>query len=304
MSALEELEQAIGQIAGQVGGAVVGIGRGWGRGSGVVVADGRVVTNAHNLRGDQVTVVFADGRTVTGQVQGVDVDGDLAVVAVDTGGATPVSWSDEASSVSVGSVVFALANPGGRQRITTGLVSAVDRAFRGPRGRRIAGSIEHTAPLARGSSGGPVVNRAGQLVGLNTHRLGEGFYLALPADAELRRRIDALARGEAPARPRLGVGIAPTGVARKLRSAVGLPEREGLLVRVVEQGSPADAAGVQAGDLIVTVDGETVTDADQLYAALDRVSGQRLSLGIVRGVEERTLTVTFGEDRPKDVGSA
>lgn len=303
MSALEELEQAIGQVAGQVGGAVVGIGRGWGRGSGVVVADGRVVTNAHNLRGDEVTVVFADGRSVVGQVQGADVDGDLAVVAVDTGGATPVSWADEASSVGVGSVVFALANPGGRPRITTGLVSAVDRAFRGPRGRRIAGSIEHTAPLARGSSGGPVVNRAGQLVGLNTHRLGEGFYLALPADAELRRRIDALARGESPARPRLGVGIAPAGVARRLRRAVGLPEREGLLVRVVEEGSPASSAGVQAGDLIVSVDGETVADADQLYSALDRVSGQSLALGIVRGVEERTVTVTFGPDRPQDVGS-
>jgi serine protease Do len=149
-----------------------------------------------------------------------------------------------------------------------------------------------------------VVNRAGQLVGLNTHRLGEGFYLALPADAELRRRIDALARGESPARPRLGVGIAPAGVARKLRRAVGLPEREGLLVRVVEEGSPASNAGVQAGDLIVSVDGETVADADQLYSALDRVSGQSLALGIVRGVEERTVTVSFGPDRPQDVGSA
>jgi S1-C subfamily serine protease len=303
MSALEELEQAVGQVAGQVGGAVVGIGRGWGRGSGVVVADGRIVTNAHNLRGDQVTVVFADGRTATGQVQGVDVDGDLAVVAVDTAGATPVTWADEGSSLAVGAVVFALANPGGRLRITAGMVSSVDRAFRGPRGRRIAGSIEHTAPLARGSSGGPVVNRAGQLVGLNTHRLGEGFYLALPADAELRRRIDGLARGESPTRPRLGVGIAPAGVARKLRRAVGLPEREGLLVRVVEEGSPAHAAGVEAGDLIVSVDGQPVTDADELYAALDRVTGQRLALGIVRGVDERTVTVSFGPDAPRDVGS-
>lgn len=303
MSALEELEQAVGQVAGQVGGAVVGIGRGWGRGSGVVVADGRIVTNAHNLRGDQVTVVFADGRTATGQVQGVDVDGDLAVVAVDTAGATPVTWADEGASLAVGAVVFALANPGGRLRITAGMVSSVDRAFRGPRGRRIAGSIEHTAPLARGSSGGPVVNRAGQLVGLNTHRLGEGFYLALPADAELRRRIDGLARGESPTRPRLGVGIAPAGVARKLRRAVGLPEREGLLVRVVEEGSPAHAAGVEAGDLIVSVDGQPVTDADQLYAALDRVTGQRLALGIVRGVDERTVTVSFGPDAPRDVGS-
>lgn len=303
MSVLEEFEQAVGQVASQVGPAVVGIGRGWGRGSGVVVAEGRVVTNAHNLRGDEVTVVFADGRSEVGRVQGADVDGDLAVVSVDTAGVTPITWADGATPVSVGATVMALANPGGRQRVTVGLVSAVGRAFSGPRGRRIAGSIEHTAPLGRGSSGGPIVNRAGQVIGLNTHRLGDGFYLALPADAELRTRIEALARGEAPRRARLGVGIAPARVARRLRRAVGLPEREGLLVRVVEQDSPADRAGVQAGDLIVAVDGQAVTDADQLYQALDRLTGERLALGIVRGVEERTLTVTFGEAAPRDVSS-
>src|SRR6266536_2029911 len=108
MGALEELEQAVGQIAGQVGGSVVGIGRGWGRGSGVVVADGRVVTNAHNLRGDEVTVVFADGRSQVGQVQGVDVDGDLAVISVDTAGVTPITWTDAATPASVGTAVLAL----------------------------------------------------------------------------------------------------------------------------------------------------------------------------------------------------
>jgi serine protease Do len=304
MSVLEELEQAVGQVAGQIGPAVVGIGRGWGRGSGVVFADGQVVTNAHNLRGEEVTVVFADGRSEVGRVQGVDVDGDLAVISVSTAGVTPVPWAEESTPASVGTAVFALASPGGRQRVTVGLISAVDRAFRGPRGRRIAGSIEHTAPLGRGSSGGPIVNRAGRVVGLNTHRLGDGFYLALPADAELRTRIEGLARGEAPQRARLGVGIAPAGVARKLRRAVGLPERDGLLVRVVEQDGPADRAGVQPGDLIVTVDGQPVTEADQLYQALDRLTGESLALGIVRGVEERTLTITFGEAGPRDVGSA
>jgi serine protease Do len=304
MNVLEELEQAVGQVASQVGPAVVGIGRGWGRGSGVVTAEGRVVTNAHNLRGDEVTVVFADGRSEVGRVQGVDVDGDLAVISVDTAGVTPVAWADATTPTAVGTAVLALASPGGRQRVTVGLVSAVGRAFRGPRGRRIAGSIEHTAPLGRGSSGGPIVNRTGQVIGLNTHRLGDGFYLALPADAELRTRIEALAKGETPQRARLGIGIAPAGVARKLRRAVGLPERDGLLVRVVEQGSPADRAGVQAGDLIVSVDGQPVSDADQLYQALDGLTGDRLALGIVRGAEERTLTIAFGEASPEDVGSA
>src|ERR687885_1526 len=81
-----------------------------------------------------------------------------------------------------------------------GLVSAVGRAFRGPRGRRIAGSIEHSAPLPRGASGGPVVDAAGRLVGIDTNRLGDGFYLAIRADASLRQRVEALGRGERAAR--------------------------------------------------------------------------------------------------------
>ena len=89
--------------------------------------------------------MFAGDRSAVGRVAGVDVDADLAVIAVDTGGAPAIAWADDADA-SVGAAVFALANPGGQLRVTFGLVSAVGRAFRGPRGRRIAGSIEHTAP--------------------------------------------------------------------------------------------------------------------------------------------------------------
>ena len=304
MSVLDELEQAIGQVAGQVGPSVVGIGRGRGRGSGVVLADGRVATNAHNVRGEEVTVVFADGRSETGRVQGVDVDADLAVLSVDTAGAPAVTWADDAGA-RVGAAVFALANPGGQLRVTFGLVSAVGRAFRGPRGRRIAGSLEHTAPLARGSSGGPVVDASGRLLGLNTNRLGDGFYLALPADADLRARLDQLGRGESPARPRLGIGIAPARVARHLRRAVGLPERDGLLVRVVEEGGPADRAGLRSGDLLVEAGDRALTDADVLYEALDAVPGDgSLELRVVRGADELTVTVRFGEEGARTVGSA
>jgi serine protease Do len=178
------------------------------------------------------------------------------------------------------------------------MVSGVERAFRGPRGRRVTGSLEHTAPLARGSSGSPVVDEDGRMVGLNTARLSEGLYLALPADAELRERIDALARGEAPRRLLLGVGIARADVAAKLRASVGLPERDGLLVRSVESGSPADQAGIQVGDLLVTADGTALMTVDDLHAALDeaRASGT-LSLHVVRGNDELDVTVTF-DDTP------
>jgi serine protease Do len=302
MSALEELEQAVTDVAEQAGSAVVGIGRGPGRGSGIVLAEGRVATNAHNLRGEEVTVVFADGRTETGRVEGVDVDADLAVVAVDTGDARPLPWAEE-GPVRLGTAVFALANPGGRRRVTVGFVSAVNRAFRGPRGRRITGSVEHTAPLGRGSSGGPVVSADGRLLGINTNRLGDGFYLAIPADAELRGRLDALARGESPARPRLGVGVAPARVARRLRSAVGLPERDGLLVRAVEEGSPAERAGIRVGDLIVTAGGREVRDADELHEVLDGLGEEgTLQLALVRGTEELTVIAAFGSGA-EQVGS-
>jgi len=307
MSALEELEEAVTSVAEQVGGAVVGIGRGPGRGSGIVLADGRVATTAHNLRGDEVTVVFADGRSETGRVEGVDVDADLAVLAVDTGDARPLPWAadgGEGAPVRLGTAVFALANPGGRRRVTVGFVSAVNRAFRGPRGRRITGSVEHTAPLGRGSSGGPVVSADGRLLGINTNRLGDGFYLAIPADAELRGRLDALARGESPARPRLGVGVAPARVARRLRSAVGLPERDGLLVRAVEEGGPAEQAGVRVGDLIVTAGGREVHDADELHEVLDGLGEEgTLQLALVRGTDELTVIVAFGSGAER-VGSA
>jgi serine protease Do len=304
MSVLEDLAQAVGQVADRVGPSVVGIGRGRGRGSGVVLADGQVATNAHNIRGEETTVVFADGRSATGRVLGLDVDADLAVLAVDTAGVPAVAWAEN-GGVGLGAAVFALANPGGQLRVTLGLVSAVGRAFRGPRGRRIAGSIEHTAPLGRGSAGGPVVDADGRLLGLNTNRLGDGFYLALPADADLRSRLDDLARGDQPARPRLGVGIAPARVARQLRQAVGLPERDGLLVRVVEEGGPADRAGLRTGDLLVEAGGDAVSDADELYEALDRVeAGGSLDLRVVRGTDELTVTVRFGEEAASQVGSA
>lgn len=289
MSVIEELQAAVTSVAERVGPSIVGIGRG-SRGSGIVIADGVVLTNAHNLRGDEVTVTFADGRRDRGTVAGVDGDGDLAVVKVDTGGAPALAWSD-GPAASIGAAVFgAAASHGVGTRVTFGLVSAVARAFRGPGGRRIDGSLEHTAPLAPGSSGGALVDGEGRLVGINTNRIGEGFYLALPADAVLRARVDALAAGQSPTRVRLGVAIAPTHVARRLRRSVGLPDRDGVLVRGVESGSPAESAGIETGDLIVEAAGLVVADGDDLFSALGTVTGA-YEVKLVRGADERVLTV-------------
>jgi len=300
---LSELTEAARAAAQGVGPSVVRIGRGGGRGCGVVLADGLVATNAHNLRDRTTTVTFADGREAQGELTAADVDGDLAVLRVDTGDAPAVSLGN--GDVGPGDVVFAVArSAAGGTRVSFGIVSATERAFRGPRGRRIRGSLEHTAPLPRGSSGSPLVAADGTVVGLSTHRIGDGFYLALPADEDLRSRLDSLAAGRTRRRPTLGVGLAPAAAARRLRRSVGLPERDGLLVRGVEEGSPADAAGLAEGDLLVSIAGRALTTIDDLYDALDTASpGDSFELVVVRGTEERTVTVVFPAEEADEAES-
>jgi S1-C subfamily serine protease len=296
MSVLEELEGAIQTAVERVGPAVIGLGQGWGRGSGFVIDSNRILTNAHNLRGDEVTVTFQDGRREAGRLLASDVDVDLAVIEADTAGIEPLRFSEEdLEALPIGRSVLALANPGGRGlRATPGFVSSSARRFRGPRRRGIGFAIEHTAPLPRGSSGGPLIDRAGRLLGVNSIRTDGGLILAIPADAGIRERVEKLGRGEAPQRARLGVAIAPPRVARRLRRAVGLPEREGILIRAVERGGAADRAGLERGDLIVAVGGREVDRMEVLYEALDGAGPEgRLELQIVRGAEERTVAVAL-----------
>ena len=303
MPAIQELQETVARIAADVGPSVVGLGRGWGFGSGVVIGDGKILTNAHNLRGEHVTLRFADGREAEGRPAAADVDGDLAVVAVDTAGAPPVRWMDDGFEPEIGLPVFAVANPGGRGlRVTFGLVSASGRSFRGPRGRAVGAAVEHTAPLVRGSSGSPLVDGQGRLVGVNTLRLEGSLILALAADADLRERANALARGEVPARLTLGVAIAPPRAARRMRRAVGLPERDGLLVREVVDGAPAARAGLERGDLIVAAGGQQIGRVDDLFRALEAAAPDAtIDLTVVRGVEERAVSVPLGDGPARGV---
>ena len=297
MQALSGFQDAISEAAERVGPAVVGLGRGWALGSGVVIAPGKVLTCAHSVRGDEATVTFQDGRRATGELAASDPDLDLAVLSVDTADVTPVEW-EPGESPGIGTTVLALANPGGRGlRVTLGFVSTAARGFRVPRGRRVESAVEHTAPLPRGSSGGPLVDTSGRLIGINALRLDGGLILALPASEDVKRRALALAEGQAPARPRLGVAVAPPRVARRLRRAVGLPERDGLLVRAVEEASPAARAGVERGDLIVAAGGHELGGIDALYAALDGVQAAEptLALTLLRGSDEREAEVNFAE---------
>lgn len=249
----------IATLVERVGPSVVGLGRGWGRGSGVVVAPDRVLTNAHVLRGPDVAVSVG-GRLAHGRVIGLDPQADLAVIVTDTNDAPAVDWAD--TPPGIGTLVFALADPGGRGlRVTHGHVAG--------------GAIEHTAPVPRGASGSPLVDADGKLLGLNTVRLEGGFILALPADRALRARVDALARGEPVRRPQLGVALS-----------------RNLTVRAVQDASPAAVAGVAPGDRLLGVDDRPLRSLDELFDALER-QPEHLTLNVVRGREQRDLVLVL-----------
>src|SRR3954471_354548 len=183
MTLLDDLQATIAGAAERVGPSIVGLGRGWAAGSGVVVGEGRVVTVAHAVRRGTPAITFADGRRVEAETFTADLDAGLALLEVDTGDAPAVQLAD-GERPGLGAPVVALADPGGRGlRATLGFVTTAQRSIRGARGRRIAGAIEHSAPLPRGSSGGPLTDADGHVLGLNAVRLDAGLILAVPLDA-------------------------------------------------------------------------------------------------------------------------
>jgi serine protease Do len=281
----------IEEIAERIGPAVVGLTTGGRGGSGVVVAPGVVATLARNVRGDTVQVVTADGSAHDARVAGVDPSVDLAVLRLDDGATAVADWSPDAESPPLGRKVYALADPGGHGlRVTGGTVASAPRGVRGPAGRLIPGAIEHTAPLPRGSGGGPLVDRSGAVVGLNALRRDGGLLLAWPATA-LRERAVTLAAGSSTAPRRLGVALLGPRATRRMRSAVGLEDAGGLLVTAVEDDSAASEAGLARGDLLVSAAGSEVRGLDDLYAAVDAAGDGPLALEVIRGRERLPLQI-------------
>jgi serine protease Do len=293
MMILTEIGEAVASVAASVGPSVVGLGGRWGMGSGVLLEDGLILTNAHNVNPERATVTLFDGRVEHARVLGIDVDADLALLEISNGEAGPINWQPDEVAPAIGAPVVGLANPGGRGlRVTLGWVAAADRSFRGPRGRRVAGGFEHTALAPPGASGGPVVDLDGLLVGINTRRLGRGFYLAQAATGDLRAMVTALRSGDSPEPRHLGIGLAPVEVTRRLRRSMGLDEADGLLIRLVEEGSPADVAGVREGDVLVSAGDQETSDVDDLHRVLS-AAGESLDLGLVRVNDRLSVTARF-----------
>jgi S1-C subfamily serine protease len=269
--------------------AVVSIRTDSGSGTGFVVdTDGTIVTNAHVVGdSDQVEVQFADDRTVTGDVSGVDRSSDLAVVHVDparAGSLTALELADS-DTVRTGQLAVAIGSPFGLpQTATAGIVSGTGRHIEAPDGFQIDSVIQTDAPINPGNSGGPLLDASGRVIGVNSQiatggtsqgNVGIGF--AVPANT-VADVIPRLQRGETIRRAYLGVSTA---------AASG-----GAVVREVTAGGPAASAGLRAGDLIVTVAGERIGDPDDVAAAIqDRRPGESVEVGARRDGELRTLDV-------------
>jgi serine protease Do len=273
--------------------SLVTLGRGARRGCGVVVDRDRVVTLRHPLRSDHVEMSIGGRERREGRLLGVDHAVGIAVLEVDTGDAPAIHWAT--ATPGIGAPVHALGDPGTGLRITGGAVSAGPITIRSREGRRLE-MIEHTAPVPRGAGGGPLVGEDGAVLGINALRADTGFVLALPATA-VHAALERVLEGRQPTR--LGVALAPPQASARMRSAVGLAPRDGLLVRDVEDGSPADRAGVASGDLLVALAGVDIATLDDLHRALDEAPhGPSVELRVVRATEERALAVDLsGEDR-------
>lgn len=269
-----------------------------GAGTGFVISeDGVIVTNSHVVAdATSISVTMSDGTTMPAQILGRAASEDIAVLKVD-GDNLPVAELGDSRAVEVGDRVVAIGNalglPGG-PTVTEGIVSALDRTITTDRGARLADVIQTDAAINPGNSGGPLLDGQGRVIGINTagatNGQNIGFAIGISGAQET---IDALASGETITRPFVGVQTAP--VNEQVQQQFGLGTDSGALVMGVTPGSPAEAAGVRPGDVIVRFAGDAVGSPDDLASALEgREPGEQLELTVQRGQGESQLDLTLG----------
>ena len=271
-----------------------------GMGSGVIVRqDGYILTNNHVIDGaEEVTVELTDGRSLKAKVVGTDAPTDLAVLKVEGSNLRTLTLGDS-DNVRVGDVVLAVGNPLGiGQTVTMGIVSAKGRATGGAGDGSFEDFIQTDAPINRGNSGGALVNTSGELIGINSQILSPsggniGIGFSIPANMARNVMTQLIDHGEV-RRGRLGVTI--QGITPALAESLGLSGTSGALVGGVEDGTPAAAAGLRAGDVITALNGKAVKDSNLLrnqVAALQ--PGTKVQITVLRDGKEQVLAATLGE---------
>ncbi len=268
-------------------------------GSGAIVrADGLIVTNNHVIEGGQeITVSLADRREFTAKVLLADKRSDVAVLKIDTHGERlPVLPIAAHLDAQVGDLVLAIGDPFGvGQTVTNGIVSALSRSAQTGEGGDVSSYIQTDAAINPGNSGGPLVDMAGDLVGLNTFilsRSGSSSGVGFAIPAPLVRRVVEQAVGGATSVRRTWLGLRLQGVDADTARSLGLDRPQGVLAAGVYPGGPADRAGVRVGDLILTVDGAPANDEAAVnFAAATHRAGDTLTLGVRHGGATRQVAV-------------
>jgi Do/DeqQ family serine protease len=268
-------------------------------GSGVVVStDGYVLTNNHVVNGaSKIQVDFTDGRTFDATVVGLDEPSDLALLKVTATG-LPALTLGNSDAVQVGDVVLAIGNPLGiGQTVTMGIVSAKGRST-GVGDGSYEDFLQTDAPINQGNSGGALVNMNGQLIGINSQILSTsggniGIGFAIPSN--MASHVVAELRSEGRVRrARLGITVQP--ITSDVAASLKLKDVGGALVKDVAPDSAADRAGVKSGDVVVSFNGRSVTDANMLRNRIGEATpGSKATLGITRDGQSREITVTLGE---------
>ncbi len=279
-------------------------GRSGATGTGVILSgDGYLVTNCHVVENaSQISVLLTDDRTFPATLVGMDEVSDLAVLHIDADGLIPARFGDSAN-IQVGDSVVAIGDPLGiefRGTMTDGIISAINRDVTVD-GRTMT-LIQTNAALNSGNSGGPLINRYGQVIGINTMKISafvdsagvEGLGFAIPS-ATVKEIVDQLVRqGYVSGRPTLG--LTGESLTPFYRYYYRLPE--GLYVTEVTENGPADRLGIVAGDILMKLDGVSITSQDQLNGILyAHEVGDKLEIVIYRGGRQLSATITLAEDQ-------
>lgn len=300
-STLAAFSDELADIVARTGPSIVGLqARRSYPSSAVVLEPGVVVTAAHTLRREEgITAVLADGSTTSATLAGVDSGTDLAVLRVDSPQGTPVTFGD-AAGVKAGHYVIAISRgTDGALAASGGLVSSTGGEWRTWRGGHIDRRIQLDGGLWAGFSGGPVVDARGAVIGIGTSALSRARAVVIPGAVIKRVAEQLLSRGRV-SHAYIGAAVQPVDVPAGLRSQLNITHTQGLIVMSTVPQGPADAAGITLGDTLLTLDGKSLTDVEDLKSALggDRI-GQALNVSLIRGGQLIDVQVTVGE-RPRE----
>lgn len=267
-----------------------------GSGSGVVVSpDGLILTNNHVVAGaSEIDISLANLRTFKARVLGRDPDTDIAVLRGETHATLPAARLADSKRVRQGQIAIAIGNPLGFQStVTAGIVSAVGRSLRAQNGRLISDVIQTDAALNPGNSGGPLVNSAGEVIGINTAVImgAQGICFSVAANTALHVLTEVLQHGRV-RRARIGIAGDQIALPQRLRVALGLTQPSAVRVVEVMPGGPAAAAGLVPGDIVAGIDGEPATGIDDLARLLDHNRiGAQVTLDVVRAAGRLRISV-------------